>query len=101
LTYHHVLPNTPDDPLPFVGQGAHREVMATTLLTLLLILSRRPPAGQNRFLGLLMKALPEQPLAIGIAFKEGFSFIATEGHVVDRAGKLDSQWARHGGSVST
>jgi hypothetical protein len=36
-----------------------RRVWIPKLLALLLIISRRPPAVQNRFLGILMKALPE------------------------------------------
>src|SRR6185295_14825342 len=51
------LPAAPDDALPFVGQRPHCGVMSASLLALLPIVSRRPPAVQDRFLGVLVKTL--------------------------------------------
>ena len=48
---------TPDDPLPFVGQGAHGGVKAAAFVALLEIIRGRPAAVQDGLLGVFVKAL--------------------------------------------
>src|SRR5439155_14347162 len=54
------LPASPNDALPFVGQGPHRSVMAGSFVALLAIVSSCPTTVQDRFLGVFVKALPEE-----------------------------------------
>ena len=55
-----VLPATPQDPNPFVGQGAHGGVMAHALGAFHLVESQRPAAEEATLGGPFMEALLEE-----------------------------------------
>jgi hypothetical protein len=54
------LPAFPQDALPLAGQRPPRGVRAAALVALRAVLGRRPPAVQDRFLGVVVEALADE-----------------------------------------
>ena len=86
------FPTTEQDAYPFVGEGAHRGVMAFAASSLLLIIDSGPIAEANRLASKLVQGLTEEFRANPAKVNpSGFAALFSdwshpkEGHCVERA----------------